>query len=307
MTDNSVTNLGNIKGEKGDTGAQGEKGDKGEPGRDGRGIASTQIVNGELIVTYTDGSTENAGKVTAYGYVDDPMATPELAYYPLNNGNYRVGVGNATAITDIVIPAYHNGKKVTSIATGGFTPNKSTMKSITIPNTITYFNESSINNAGTEKDIALRNVYYQGTIKDWVTKITFAYPRGWCCNPISGNSNGLFDSKYFFSPKFYVDGEFIEDIVIPEGVTKINANVFSDYLWAKSVVIPSSVSEIGDYALNTHTNMKVFYKGTVTEYNMIKKGDSWLSSKATVYYYSETKPVSSGQYWHYIENVPTAW
>jgi len=44
MTDNSVYNLGNIKGEKGDPGEKGEKGDKGDPGENGRGIANMELV-----------------------------------------------------------------------------------------------------------------------------------------------------------------------------------------------------------------------------------------------------------------------
>ena len=49
------------KGDKGDTGAQGEKGDKGDTGV---GIEKIEIVNGELIVYYTDGSNKNLGKIT---------------------------------------------------------------------------------------------------------------------------------------------------------------------------------------------------------------------------------------------------
>ena len=50
------------KGDKGDTGAKGEKGDKGDTGR---GIAKTELVNGELIITYTDGTKENLGSITS--------------------------------------------------------------------------------------------------------------------------------------------------------------------------------------------------------------------------------------------------
>ena len=54
LTDNTVCNLGNIKGEKGDKGDKGDKGADGKNGKDGRGIAKTELVNGELIITYTD-------------------------------------------------------------------------------------------------------------------------------------------------------------------------------------------------------------------------------------------------------------
>ena len=69
LTDNTVLNLGNVKGEKGDTGEKGEKGDKGADGKDGvdgkdgRGIADMAIINGEIVITYTDGTKSVIGKV----------------------------------------------------------------------------------------------------------------------------------------------------------------------------------------------------------------------------------------------------
>ncbi len=54
------------KGDQGEQGIQGEKGDKGEDGVDGVGIASMQINdNGNLIVTMTDGTESDLGKVTS--------------------------------------------------------------------------------------------------------------------------------------------------------------------------------------------------------------------------------------------------
>jgi hypothetical protein len=39
------------------------KGDKGDRGSDGRGVSTFKTVSGDLIVKYTDGATENLGKV----------------------------------------------------------------------------------------------------------------------------------------------------------------------------------------------------------------------------------------------------
>ena len=59
------------KGEKGDKGEKGEKGDTGAAGqngvdgKDGRGVTSFEINDeGDLVVSYTDGTSENLGKVT---------------------------------------------------------------------------------------------------------------------------------------------------------------------------------------------------------------------------------------------------
>ena len=52
-------------GPRGDKGERGEaiKGDAGESGADGRGITSTTIINGHLVITYTDGSRQDVGQV----------------------------------------------------------------------------------------------------------------------------------------------------------------------------------------------------------------------------------------------------
>lgn len=56
-----IQGLQGEKGEKGDTGATGASGTN---GKDGRGIASATInSNGELVLTYTDNTTENLGVV----------------------------------------------------------------------------------------------------------------------------------------------------------------------------------------------------------------------------------------------------
>lgn len=44
-------------------GPSGQPGDDGQPGQDGRGIASTIITDGHLLVTYSDGETVDLGQV----------------------------------------------------------------------------------------------------------------------------------------------------------------------------------------------------------------------------------------------------
>ena len=51
-------------GEDGEDGAPGQDGEDGEDGKDGLGIANIEInANGELIITYTDGTSKNLGNV----------------------------------------------------------------------------------------------------------------------------------------------------------------------------------------------------------------------------------------------------
>ena len=127
MTDNSVTNLGNIKGEKGDTGTQGEKGDKGDkgdPGRDGidgkdgsdgkdgRGIAKTELVNGELVITYTDGTSDNLGSISGGSSgVDDTV----WEFLLVDDNSYGVRPKSNFSMTTATIPSIYNGKPVVKI------------------------------------------------------------------------------------------------------------------------------------------------------------------------------------------------
>ena len=38
-----------------------------------------------------------------------------------------------------------------------------------------------------------------------------------------------------------------------------------------------------------------------------KSSDDSESSTATIYYYSETQPTTEGNYWRYVDGIPTAW
>lgn len=44
----------------------------------------------------------------------------QLAFFPLDDGTYGVGIGNATQLSHITIPDTYMGKKVTKIVDGGF-------------------------------------------------------------------------------------------------------------------------------------------------------------------------------------------
>ena len=66
LTDDTVHNAGKVTGDKGEQGNQGDKGDKGDKGDTGIGVKSVTIdEDGNLIITLTDDTVHNAGKVNA--------------------------------------------------------------------------------------------------------------------------------------------------------------------------------------------------------------------------------------------------
>lgn len=59
------------------------------------------------------------------------------------------------------------------------------------------------------------------------------------------------------------------------------------------------------------SNIKdVYYGGTQEEWNAIEFGvDTYELQDATIYYYSETQPTGTGNYWHYDTDgiTPIVW
>lgn len=68
-----------VQGPPGPAGQDGASGAPGQPGADGtngRGIASTEVVDCRLIVTYTDGTQQDAGEVCLPDVEPEPEPTP---------------------------------------------------------------------------------------------------------------------------------------------------------------------------------------------------------------------------------------
>ena len=61
--------------------------------------------------------------------------------------------------------------------------------------------------------------------------------------------------------KFFVDGELLTDLVIPEDITVVKQYAFDHCTSLKSVVIPDQVTEIGDYAFANCPNVESIKMG----------------------------------------------
>ena len=190
LTNGTTLNLGTIKGEKGDkgdTGVQGEKGDKGDTGAKGekgdkgdtgRGIAKTELVNGELIITYTDGTKENLGSVTS----TENTADKYLVYKILTDDSVSVSL-KSEYIGDlegkITIPSEHNGRKVTEIR--GFTGCQ--LSEIELPDTLEIIGPDTFSGCTNLKSITIpKNVYrIQGNafLKSGLQTAKFENPSNW--------------------------------------------------------------------------------------------------------------------------------
>ena len=108
---------------------------------------------------------------------------------------------------------------------------------------------------------------------------------------------------------FYGDAE-LEEIDIPEGTVTISENAFENCTSLESILLPSTVKTIEHAAFkNAESLNEIIYTGSKEDFEKIEiaaSNDYLLNAK--IYYYSETKPTSNGNFWYYDKNnVPTLW
>ena len=93
-------------------------------------------------------------------------------------------------------------------------------------------------------------------------------------------------------------------IIIPDRVTTIGFYAFSGCSSLSSIIIPESVTSIGYYAFYYCTSLTIYCEATSQQTDWTS---TWNNSNRPVYWYSETKPTMSGNYWHYVDGVVTKW
>jgi len=101
----------------------------------------------------------------------------------------------------------------------------------------------------------------------------------------------------------------LKNIKLPDGITDIPNNTFWNCVELNEIVISNNVKTIGTKAFNVCSKLNnIFFIGNAQEFEQINiaNGNNYFIN-AKKYYYSESQPAMDGHYWHYLENVPTAW
>ena len=122
--------------------------------------------------------------------------------------------------------------------------------------------------------------------------------------------------------------ENLKSILIPDGVTSIGRDAFFGCSRLENVIIPDSVTSIGSFTFGLCIDLKsivigsgvktlyydtfgslelkeIYYKGTEREWESLSYigiHQYYSIDNATKYFYSESKPLTDGNYWHYDEN-----
>lgn len=147
----------------------------------------------------------------------------------------------------VIIPEKINGKNVTTIAESAFS-NKSSLKEIVLPSTLTTIGANAFNNCRFTKIEIPSSVRKIGTSAfngcNSLTGVYISDVDSWCQIEFTdGYANPL-----NFSKNLYLNNELVTDLVIPNSVTVIGFAQFYNCDSIKSIEIPDSVQIIDHYA-----------------------------------------------------------
>ena len=270
-----------------------------------------------------------------------PDSVTSIGDYAFASCYYLTGVtipDSVTSIGDSAFAYCNNltgvtiGNSVTSIGVGAFFL-CSSLSSVTIPDSVTSIGGSAFESCSSLTNISVdaNNEYYSsldGNLydKNHTTLIQYAIGKtdthfnipstvtsigiGAFRRCYSLTSVTIPDSVTSIGDWAFAQCSSLTSVTIPDSVTSIGNYVFSWCDSLTSVTIPDSVTSIGDWAFySCYSLNKVYYTGTAAEWDEISiyyYGNDDLED-ATRYYYSESEPTTSGNYWHYVDGVLTVW
>ncbi len=293
LTNDSTVNLGKIIGEKGDKGDTGEKGDKGDKGDTGaQGPQGEKGDKGDTGEKGDKGDTGEAGYVGAQGPQGEKGDTgATIAKMELTDGYLVITLTDGTVLPPVALS----------------TENLVAPQENFLYEKIYGQNAYRVAGIGTvsDYDLVIPATYKGLPVTEIKTRAFFTDTY------TTSNIRSLTISENVLSigrDAFY-GCENLESVVFGENsaLLSIGELAFGGCHNLQTIVIPKSVTSIHSIAFHDCTSLThVYYQGTSEEWTAMNVNDTYLAN-ATKYYYSETEPTESGNYWHYVEGVPTVW
>ncbi len=212
FSDGSTQNLGVVTGAQGPQGDKGDQGDKGEQGIQGVSVTGAEINDkGELILSYSDGRTQNLGVVTGeQGPQGDKGDQGDKGEQGEQGEQGKPGLG----ITGIRVDGTF---LVIEFSDGTFTRVDLTPALTT--STLSYepLSDGSLSVTGVAGDMQ-----------------TVVIPSAYLGKPVTEIADGAFQNN-----------TGIISVTIAEGVERIGENAFSGCTSLKAVTIPNSIEQNG--------------------------------------------------------------
>ncbi len=261
----------------------------------------TSVTIGNSVTSIGNRAFSNCTSLSSVTIPDSVTSIGDWAFAYCNSLT-SVTIGNS--VTRIEYKAFYYCTSLTSVTIGNSVTgigwyafsNCTSLSSVTIPNSVTGIGWYAFENCTSLSSV---------TIPNSVTSIgDYAFQD---CTSLT--SVTIPDSVTSIGDWAFYSCDSLTSVTIGNSVTSIEYRAFYYCTSLSSVTIGNSVTSIGSYAFHYCNNLsKVYYNGTEEEWGgiSIESGNYGLTG-ATIYYYSETEPTTSGNYWHYVDGVPTPW
>ena len=227
----------------------------------------------------------------------NPMIEGKYFYMLDSNGNVEYDGKRYSLLEEIIIP--DGTIKIGSHQFAGFNG----ITNITIPASVKQMDVGAFNLSRTDSF----NVYFNGTLLDWVS-ITFEYSQ---YNPVSEYNKNFTENFHILDENGDVEYNgnrytLLKDLVIDNSIVRIKNYQLSKFMF-NTITIENTYLIIQYNAFDKQPDdTVVYYYGTEHQWEVYLKKYAYHLGK-NIYYYSETRPTTAGNYWHYVDDVPTMW
>ena len=197
--------------------------------------------------------------------------------------------------------------------------------SVVIPNSVVFINRDAFYNCNIFNYNEYDNAYYLGNTENPYLVLIEAKAKDITSCTINENCKFIYDNAFdnctsltsITLPDSVISiGKMtfqaciaLKNIKLSNNLSYIGESAFQVCRQLTSIVIPTSLTKLDVLVFERCDNFKtVYYMGNIEEWNNIENiDDNTALTSREIYYYSETKPTTDGNYWHYVDGTPTIW